>query len=77
MAVITYKEAVRLEVENALGSTVATGDFNKFYGSGSRKLDFIIEREGDLGGLRREPWYLGNIIAVNMAVHSTDKDVGA
>ena len=49
--------------EQYLGSIILPTEFTESEKYAQRKLDLIIQREGDAGGARREPWYLAQLIA--------------
>lgn len=48
--------------EKRLGVTLCDHSFQEVLTAGRRKLDWIISREGDADGMRREDWYLVQLI---------------
>lgn len=54
---------LKQEAENCLGAEIASSEWAKAKEYAERKLKNIIERFGDEGGARREPWYLAQLIA--------------
>lgn len=65
---MTYKEAVKREVERKLASPLAAEIFNPYYLRGRKKLAWLIERHGSLEGERLQPYYLADIIYTTMSV---------
>lgn len=55
--------ALRQQAEQYLGETIEPSEWDKAKAYAERKLDGIIEREGDGDGARRETWYLAQLIA--------------
>lgn len=55
--------ALRQQAEHYLGEPIETSEWDKAKEYAERKLDGIIEREGDGDGARRETWYLAQFIA--------------
>lgn len=51
------------EAEQYLGALIYPTEWSRAKAYAERKLAFIIEREGDADGARREPWYLAQLIA--------------
>lgn len=51
------------QAESYLGMTIEPSEWDKAKSSAERKLEWIINREGDGDGARREPWYLAQLIA--------------
>lgn len=49
--------------ETYLGAVIPPAEWDEAKAAAERKLDWIISREGDLDGGRREPWYLAQLIA--------------
>lgn len=49
--------------EKYLGTAILPHEWNAAKAAAVRKLRWIIEREGDADGNRREPWYLAQLIA--------------
>ena len=54
---------LRAEAERYLGAAIMQEEFEKAKEDAERKLRWIISREGDAGGARKEPWYLAQLIA--------------
>lgn len=52
----------RNEASDYLGREVTDTEWEKAYAPATRKLAFIIAREGDAGGARRRPQYLGKLV---------------
>lgn len=55
--------ALRQQAEQYLGTAIMPQEWSEAKAYAERKLDGIIEREGDADGARREPWYLAQLIA--------------
>lgn len=51
------------QAEHYLGTEIEPSEWDKAKASAERKLDWIINREGDAGGERRKPYYLAQLIA--------------
>lgn len=51
------------QAEYYLGAEIEPPEWDKAKTSAERKLNCIIEREGDEAGTRREAWYLAQLIA--------------
>lgn len=51
------------QAEHYLGTAIEPSERGKAKAHAERKLKDIIERFGDEGGARREPWYLAQLIA--------------
>lgn len=51
------------QAEGYLGTTIDPEEWAGAKAYAEQKLERIIEREGDAGGARREPWYLAQLIA--------------
>lgn len=51
------------QAEYCLGTGIALSEWNAAKAFTERKLAFILQREGDAGGARRETWYLAQLIA--------------
>lgn len=49
--------------EIELGDSISDHEMKKAEQYARRKLDWIINREGDAQGKRRQPWYLAMLIA--------------
>lgn len=54
---------LRQQAEHYLGAEIAPSEWDEAKAYAEHKLAGIIEREGDAGGARREPWYLAQLIA--------------
>ena len=54
---------LQTQVERMLGASVSRPELDRAELAARRKLEGIITREGDLNGLRRESWYLAELIA--------------
>jgi hypothetical protein len=57
-----YLTEVKDEAENYLGRQITTPQWEKALMQATRKLAFIIEREGDSNGERTKPYYLGKLV---------------
>lgn len=57
-----YEEA-RAAAEKRLSRAIAPLEWQTAYPKAAAKLNRIILREGDNGGERREPWYIGELVA--------------
>lgn len=51
------------QAEKYLGGAIELSEWDNAKEQAERKLGRIIDREGDAGGARREPWYLAQLIA--------------
>lgn len=51
------------QAEAYLGAAIGPSEWDRAKAYAERKLQWIIEREGDADGARREPWYLAQLIA--------------
>jgi len=49
--------------EKYFGASIPPTEWDEAKAAAERKLDWIISREGDADGDRREPWYLAQLIA--------------
>lgn len=58
----TTEEKLRQQAERYLGTGIRQSEWDDAKAYAERKLAYIIEREGDLGGARREPFYLAQLI---------------
>ena len=56
-------EALRREAERYLGTEIRLSEWDKAMAYAERKLKWMIAREGDAGGERRESWYLAQLVA--------------
>ena len=54
---------LRQEAEKRLGSEIHSDEWDEAKAYAEHKLETIIAREGDADGVRREPWYLAELIA--------------
>ena len=59
----TTEEKLRQQAERYLGTGIRQSEWDDAKAYAERKLAYIIERDGDLGGARREPFYLAQLIA--------------
>ena len=55
--------ALQQQAETYLGTAIEPSEWDEAKAYAERKLKIIIEREGDGNGMRREPWYLAQLIA--------------
>ncbi len=62
-AVRNMKASLQHQTEQYLGTEIEPSEWAKAKAYAEHKLASIIEREGDLDGARREPWYLAQLIA--------------
>lgn len=53
---------VRGEASQFMGREITDAEWNEAYPQAERKLAYIIGREGDANGARRQPWYLGKLV---------------
>ncbi len=53
----------RAAAESRLGRAITPQEWNAAYPKAADKLHRIIQREGDNDGERREPWYIGMLVA--------------
>lgn len=51
------------QAESYLGTAIKPSELETAKAYAERKLALVIDREGDAGGARREPWYLAQLIA--------------
>ena len=54
--------ALQQQAETYLGTAIEPSEWDEAKAYAERKLKIIIEREGDGNGMRREPWYLAQLI---------------
>lgn len=54
---------LKQQAEGYLGTSIQDCEWDKNREQAERKLGWIISREGDADGTRREPWYLAQLIA--------------
>lgn len=54
---------MQAQAEQYLGTAIEPQEWDSAKRQAERKLERTIEREGDLDGARREPWYLAQLIA--------------
>lgn len=57
------KEEIRDEASEYLGRELTDAEFAEAYPMAKRKLDAIVQREGDANGERLKPCYIGQLIA--------------
>lgn len=57
-----YEDEVRDEASGYLGRELTDAEWEHALPLAKRKLDWIISREGDAGGERRKPYYLGKLV---------------
>ena len=55
-------QLIRDEAAIFLGRTPTDEEMTHALPRAQRKLRWIIDREGDPDGIRRQPWYLGKLI---------------
>ena len=55
--------SLRRRAESYLGSSIAPSELEEAKAYAERKLAYIIDREGDANGARRQPDYLAQLIA--------------
>lgn len=61
---------VRNEASNFVGREITDQEWSEAYPQAKRKLDYIINHEGDANGTRRQPWYLGKLIEEAIAANA-------
>lgn len=54
---------MRQQAEHYLGAAIEPSEWGEAKEYAERKLDWIINREGDAGGERHKPYYLAQLIA--------------
>ena len=54
---------LREQAERYLCTEIEPSEWDEAKAYAERKLKGIIEREGDVDGARRQPWYLAQLIA--------------
>lgn len=54
---------LRRQAEGYLGTAIEPSEWDKAISYAEHKLAYIIENFGDLGGERRKPYYLAQLIA--------------
>jgi len=57
-----YIREAKNEAEEYLGRSITDAEWEKYLPQAQRKLDFIIDREGDADGERRKPYYIGKLV---------------
>jgi len=57
-----FLEDARDEASNYLGRELTDTEWAAAYPPAAQKLSGIIQRFGDSGGDRRQPWYLGKLV---------------
>lgn len=55
--------------ESSLGSLIKTEEWETAKQTAEKKLEWIISRYGDSDGVRRELWYLAELIAESIAAN--------
>lgn len=55
-------QLIRDEAAIFLGRTPTDEEMTQALPRATKKLRWIIDREGDLDGIRRQPWYLGKLV---------------
>ncbi len=55
--------------EKYLGSEIEDDEYPTAYRYAERKLERIIDREGDSGGERRKPYYIAQLIAETVSAN--------
>lgn len=61
---------VRGEASQFMGREITDAEWNEAYPQAERKLAYIIGREGDANGARRQPWYLGKLVEEAVAANA-------
>ena len=56
-------EPMQQQAERYLGAAIEPQEWRRACESAERKLQYIIDREGDANGERRKPYYLAQLIA--------------
>ena len=56
-------EPMQQQAERYLGTAIEPQEWRRACESAERKLQYIIDREGDANGERRKPYYLAQLIA--------------
>ncbi len=69
-AVRNMKASLQQQVEQYLGTVIEPSEWARAKAKAEHKLAGIIEREGDLNGARREPWYLAQLITETVQVNT-------
>ena len=59
---MSYYEQARDEACGYLGIEITDSQWNEALPEAERKLERIIDREGDADGERRKPYYLGKLV---------------
>ena len=62
-------EPIQQQAERYLGAAIEPQEWRRACESAERKLQYIIDREGDANGARREPYYLAQLIAETVRCH--------
>lgn len=57
----------RDEASGYLGRELTDAEWAEAYPPAAQKLSGIIQRYGDCGGDRRQPWYLGKLVQEHIA----------
>ncbi len=69
-AVRNMKASLQQQAERYLGTEIKPSEWVRAKAGAEHKLASIIEREGDLNGARREPWYLAQLIAETVQINT-------
>lgn len=56
-------DALRPMAERYAGGSITDSEWREAIPQAERKLEWIIQREGDAGGERRKPYYIAQLIA--------------
>ena len=62
-----FLEDARDEASGYLGRELTDAEWTEAYPLAAQKLSSIIQRYGDNGGDRRQPWYLGKLVQEHIA----------
>lgn len=62
-----FLEDARDEASGYLGRELTDAEWAEAYPPAAQKLSGIIQRFGDGGGDRRQPWYLGKLVQEQIA----------
>ncbi len=57
-----FLDDARDEASGYLGRELTDAEWAETYPAAVQKLSGIIQRHGDAGGDRRQPWYLGKLV---------------
>lgn len=61
---------VRAEAAEFVGREITDDEWAEAYPQAEQKLAYIIQREGDANGVRRQPWYLGKLVEEAIAANA-------